>query len=76
MNLHRDASDRLFASFDADASSYGRLVARVIDEFRLEARGSRTEGLEEIFQDFARGEHEANYKAEEGFFEKLRAAFR
>jgi molecular chaperone DnaJ len=29
-----------------------------------------------LLEDFARGEHEANYKAEEGFFEKLRAAFR
>jgi molecular chaperone DnaJ len=29
-----------------------------------------------LLEDFARAEHEANYKAEEGFFEKLRAAFR
>jgi hypothetical protein len=53
--LHRDASNRLFASFDAEASSYGRLVARVSDEFGLQALGSRIEGLEEIFQDYAQG---------------------
>jgi len=29
-----------------------------------------------LLEDFARAEHDANYKAEEGFFEKLRAAFR
>jgi molecular chaperone DnaJ len=29
-----------------------------------------------LLEEFARAEHEANYKAEEGFFEKLRAAFR
>jgi molecular chaperone DnaJ len=29
-----------------------------------------------LLEDFARAEHEENYKAEEGFFEKLRAAFR
>jgi len=29
-----------------------------------------------LLEDFAQAEHEANYKAEEGFFDKLRAAFR
>ena len=29
-----------------------------------------------LLEEFARAEHEENYKAEEGFFEKLRAAFR
>jgi molecular chaperone DnaJ len=29
-----------------------------------------------LLEEFARVEHDANYKAEEGFFEKLRAAFR
>jgi molecular chaperone DnaJ len=29
-----------------------------------------------LLEDFAQAEHEENYKAEEGFFEKLRAAFR
>jgi molecular chaperone DnaJ len=29
-----------------------------------------------LLEQFARAEHDANYKAEEGFFEKLRAAFR
>jgi molecular chaperone DnaJ len=29
-----------------------------------------------LLEEFAQAEHEANYKAEEGFFEKLRAAFR
>jgi molecular chaperone DnaJ len=29
-----------------------------------------------LLEEFARAEHEANYKVEEGFFEKLRAAFR
>ena len=29
-----------------------------------------------LLEEFARAEHEANYKAEEGFFDKLRAAFR
>jgi molecular chaperone DnaJ len=29
-----------------------------------------------LLEEFARAEHEANYKAEEGFFDKIRAAFR
>jgi molecular chaperone DnaJ len=29
-----------------------------------------------LLEDFARSEHDANYKPDEGFFEKLRAAFR
>ena len=29
-----------------------------------------------LLEEFARAEQEANYKAEEGFFDKLRAAFR
>jgi molecular chaperone DnaJ len=29
-----------------------------------------------LLEEFARAEHEANYKPDEGFFEKLRAAFR
>jgi DnaJ-class molecular chaperone len=29
-----------------------------------------------LLEEFARVEHDGNYKADEGFFDKLRAAFR
>jgi molecular chaperone DnaJ len=35
-----------------------------------------TDEQRELLEAFARAEHDANYKPEEGFFEKLRAAFR
>ena len=35
-----------------------------------------TDEQRRLLEEFARAEHEANYKSEEGFFEKLRAAFR
>lgn len=35
-----------------------------------------SEGQRRLLEDFARSEHERNYKADEGFFEKLRTAFR
>jgi molecular chaperone DnaJ len=35
-----------------------------------------TEAQRRLLEDFARSEHDANYKPDEGFFEKLRAAFR
>jgi molecular chaperone DnaJ len=35
-----------------------------------------TDEQRRLLEDFARSEHEANYKADGSFFEKLRAAFR
>jgi molecular chaperone DnaJ len=35
-----------------------------------------TDQQRRLLEEFRRAEHDANYKAEEGFFEKLRAAFR
>jgi molecular chaperone DnaJ len=35
-----------------------------------------TDEQRRLLEEFARAEHDANYKSEEGFFEKLRAAFR
>jgi molecular chaperone DnaJ len=35
-----------------------------------------TDEQRRLLEEFARAEHEANYKPDEGFFEKLRAAFR
>lgn len=35
-----------------------------------------TEAQRGLLEEFARSEHDANYKPDEGFFEKLRAAFR
>jgi molecular chaperone DnaJ len=37
---------------------------------------SLTDEQRALLEDFARSEHESNYKADGGFFEKLRAAFR
>jgi molecular chaperone DnaJ len=38
--------------------------------------GNLSEEQRRLLEEFARAEHEANYKPEEGFFDKLRAAFR
>jgi molecular chaperone DnaJ len=35
-----------------------------------------TEEQRRLLEEFSRSEHDANYKSDEGFFEKLRAAFR
>ena len=35
-----------------------------------------TDDQRRLLEEFARSEHDANYKPDEGFFEKLRAAFR
>ena len=35
-----------------------------------------TDDQRRLLEKFARSEHDANYKPDEGFFEKLRAAFR
>ena len=35
-----------------------------------------TEEQRRLLEEFSRAEHDANYRSEEGFFDKLRAAFR
>jgi hypothetical protein len=56
MNEHRDASERLTFTFDAiESGQYRRVTRSIVSEFGLEPVGSRTRGLDEVFQDFRHG---------------------
>ena len=52
------------------------MSVRVAAERAEEARALLIELFPEGFEEVARAEHAENYNPEEGFFEKLRAAFR
>jgi len=56
MNLHRDASNRLTASLDANRDSYRSFVAKVVRQFDLKSASKRIDGPDEVFEDFAQGD--------------------
>ncbi len=55
MNVHRDASDRLTASLDAERSAHEGMVARVVKRFGLRPAGELVDGFDAVFQDFTCG---------------------
>lgn len=56
MNEHRDASERLTFNFNEIPSGrYSKVTKVVVTAFGLEVASSRTRGLDEIFQDFKKG---------------------
>ena len=56
MNEHRDSSDRLTFDFrNIEAAQYSKITSEVVTHFDLEASGKKTCSLDEVFQDFKRG---------------------
>lgn len=56
MNEHRDNSQRLTIDFDRiEAGMYKKITSDVVAKFELEVAGAKTSGLDEVFQDFKRG---------------------
>jgi len=56
MEEHRDNSDRLVIDFhEIDAGKYSKITEAVVAEFGLDVAGSKTAGLDEVFQDFKKG---------------------
>lgn len=57
MHEHRDASDRLTINFDRIKSSkYEAVTKLVVSRFGLEEADQKTISLNEVFQDFKKGE--------------------
>lgn len=53
----RNASDQLtFQFLDIDSVKYSKITKSIVNEFDLVAVGPRTNGLDERFQDFKKGE--------------------
>jgi hypothetical protein len=58
LNEYRDSSNRLTFDFsNIDAGKYGKITKSVVSEFGLEASGTKTKGLDEVFQDFKHGNY-------------------
>jgi len=56
MSEHRDNSDRLTFDFsDISSGKYSKITKAVVSEFDLEVAGAKTRGLDEVFQDFKKG---------------------
>ncbi|WP_372763172.1 hypothetical protein [Pseudoalteromonas sp.] len=56
MNEHRDASGRLTFDFDEIPSGkYSKVTKAIVSEFSMEVAGVKTRGLDEVFQDFKKG---------------------
>lgn len=56
MSEHRDASERLVFDFDKiESAMYSKVTKAIISKFKLEIAGAKTQGLDEIFQDFKQG---------------------
>ena len=56
MNEHRDSSDRLTIDFDKiESGKYTSITKAIITEFGLDPSGAKTNGLDEVFQDFKVG---------------------
>lgn len=56
MNEHRDASERLTFDFDKiESGMYSKITKAIVSEFNLEVAGTKTTGLDEVFQDFKQG---------------------
>ncbi len=57
MNEHRDSSDRLTIDFySIEAGMYKKITSEVAAKFSLEVAGDKTNGPDEMFQDFKRGD--------------------
>jgi hypothetical protein len=57
VNEQRDKSDRLVIDFHhIKAGMYSKVTDDIIDKFGLEVVGEKTIGLDEVFQDFSRGD--------------------
>ena len=56
MNEHRDSSNRLTFDFcNIEAAQYSKITSEVVSHFSLEVSGKKVCGLDEVFQDFKRG---------------------
>ena len=55
MKLHRDASNRLTAVVDVEASAFGGLVARIVEQFELAPVGRATVTWDAAFREYASG---------------------
>ena len=56
MNEHRDSSDRLTFDFrNIESGQYSKITSEVVTQFDLEVSGKKTCSLDEVFQDFKRG---------------------
>jgi len=56
MNEHRDNSDRLTIDFhNIEAALYSKITSEIVTQFNLEIASAKTTGLDEVFQDFKRG---------------------
>lgn len=56
MNEYRDNSQRLTIDFHGiEAGSYKKITSDVVAKFGLEVAGAKTSGLDEVFQEFKRG---------------------
>lgn len=56
MKLHRDASNRLTAAVDVDASRFTSLVAVVVEQFALAPVGAATVTMDVAFREYAVGQ--------------------
>jgi hypothetical protein len=57
VNEQRDKSDRLVIDFHhIEAGMYSKVTDDIVGKFGLEVAGEKTIGLDEIFQDFSRGD--------------------
>ena len=58
MSEHRDASERLTFDFDKiESAMYSKVTKAIVSKFNLEVASAKTQGIDEIFQDF---KHENN----------------
>jgi hypothetical protein len=56
MREHRDKSERLTFDFDrVESDSYSKVTSEVASHFDLEVITKKVNGLNEVFQDFKRG---------------------
>lgn len=56
MNEHRDNSDRLTIDFQhIESGLYKKITSNVVARFNLEFASTKISGLDEVFQDFKRG---------------------
>ena len=56
MNEYRDNSDRLTIDFNSiEAGMYKKITSEVVSQFNLEVAGAKTSGLDEVFQNYKRG---------------------
>jgi len=56
MGEHRDNSERLTFNFEkVEAESYSKITSEIVANFGLEIATKKVSGLDEVFQDFKRG---------------------